>query len=67
MASENDDNMGKSMEEVMGFGGFGKKAKTFDLQAIFEETRRNAQERSRLGKEKTDLNSGEIGGNIRAF
>ena len=38
---------GKSMEEIMGFGGFGKKAKTFDLQAIFEETRRNAQERSK--------------------
>ncbi|XP_078487808.1 WD repeat-containing protein 70 [Ciona intestinalis] len=38
---------GKSMEEVMGFGGFGKKAKSFDLQAIFEETRRTAQERSK--------------------
>nr|XP_039262146.1 WD repeat-containing protein 70-like [Styela clava] len=37
----------KSMEEVMGFGGFGKKAKTFDLDALFEETRRNAQERSK--------------------
>uniref|UniRef100_H2YPA6 WD repeat-containing protein 70 n=1 Tax=Ciona savignyi TaxID=51511 RepID=H2YPA6_CIOSA len=31
----------------MGFGGFGKKAKTFDLQAIFEETRRTAQKRNR--------------------
>ena len=40
------------MEEVMGFGGFGKKARTFDLQTIFEETRRNAQERSRLAQEK---------------
>uniref|UniRef100_A0A8C4PZM9 WD repeat-containing protein 70 n=1 Tax=Eptatretus burgeri TaxID=7764 RepID=A0A8C4PZM9_EPTBU len=32
---------------VMGFGGFGKKARTFDLQAIFEQTRRTAMERSR--------------------
>lgn len=37
----------KNLEEVMGFGGFGKKAKVFDLESIFEETRRNAQERSK--------------------
>ena len=47
----------KSMEAVMGFGGFGKKARTFDLQAIFEETRRNAQERSRQAQEKEQSNS----------
>ncbi|XP_054613357.1 WD repeat-containing protein 70 [Dunckerocampus dactyliophorus] len=32
---------------VMGFSGFGKKARTFDLDAIFEQTRRTAIERSR--------------------
>ncbi|XP_037609062.1 WD repeat-containing protein 70 isoform X2 [Sebastes umbrosus] len=31
---------------VMGFSGFGKKARTFDLDAIFEQTRRTAVERS---------------------
>ncbi|XP_027882027.1 WD repeat-containing protein 70 [Xiphophorus couchianus] len=31
---------------VMGFSGFGKKARTFDLEAIFEQTRRTAIERS---------------------
>jgi len=36
-----------SMKKFMGFGSFGKKARTFDLQAIFEETRRNAQERTK--------------------
>uniref|UniRef100_A0A8D2ZKN4 WD repeat-containing protein 70 n=1 Tax=Scophthalmus maximus TaxID=52904 RepID=A0A8D2ZKN4_SCOMX len=37
---------------VMGFSGFGKKARTFDLNAIFEQTRRTAIERSQraLGK-----------------
>ena len=42
------------MEEVMGFGGFGKKARTFDFQAIFEETRRNAQARNQRAKENND-------------
>ncbi|KAM9841558.1 WD repeat-containing protein 70 isoform 1-T1 [Aulostomus maculatus] len=32
---------------VMGFSGFGKKARTFDIEAIFEQTRRTAIERSR--------------------
>uniref|UniRef100_A0A3P8WCF3 WD repeat-containing protein 70 n=1 Tax=Cynoglossus semilaevis TaxID=244447 RepID=A0A3P8WCF3_CYNSE len=32
--------------KVMGFSGFGKKARTFDLDAIFEQTRRTAIERS---------------------
>ncbi|KAF6733215.1 WD repeat-containing protein 70 [Oryzias melastigma] len=31
---------------VMGFSGFGKKARTFDINAIFEQTRRTAIERS---------------------
>ncbi|XP_071321563.1 WD repeat-containing protein 70 isoform X3 [Trachinotus anak] len=34
------------MASVMGFSGFGKKARTFDLDAIFEQTRRTAVERS---------------------
>ncbi|KAM6987183.1 WD repeat-containing protein 70 [Aplochiton taeniatus] len=34
------------MASVMGFSGFGKKARTFDLNAIFEQTRRTAIERS---------------------
>ena len=51
---------GKSMEAVMGFGGFGKKARTFDLQAIFEETRRNAQERSRQAQEKEHFKAGSV-------
>ncbi|XP_019387524.1 PREDICTED: WD repeat-containing protein 70 [Crocodylus porosus] len=32
---------------TMGFSGFGKKARTFDLEALFEQTRRTAAERSR--------------------
>ncbi|XP_074788400.1 WD repeat-containing protein 70 [Athene noctua] len=32
---------------TMGFSGFGKKARTFDLEAMFEQTRRTAVERSR--------------------
>ncbi|XP_051875813.1 WD repeat-containing protein 70 [Pristis pectinata] len=44
---------------VMGFSGFGKKARTFDLEAIFEQTRRTAIERSRkvLEKEQTAAES----------
>uniref|UniRef100_A0A8C5DVT9 WD repeat-containing protein 70 n=1 Tax=Gouania willdenowi TaxID=441366 RepID=A0A8C5DVT9_GOUWI len=40
------------ISSVMGFSGFGKKARTFDLDAIFEQTRRTAIERSQqvLGK-----------------
>ncbi|XP_051542016.1 WD repeat-containing protein 70 isoform X2 [Myxocyprinus asiaticus] len=34
------------ISSVMGFAGFGKKARTFDLDAIFEQTRRTAIERS---------------------
>ncbi|CAL8321796.1 unnamed protein product [Lota lota] len=34
------------MASIMGFSGFGKKARTFDLDAIFETTRRTAIERS---------------------
>ncbi|XP_062334484.1 WD repeat-containing protein 70 [Osmerus eperlanus] len=34
------------MASIMGFSGFGKKARTFDLDAIFEQTRRTAIERS---------------------
>uniref|UniRef100_A0A671Y0B5 WD repeat-containing protein 70 n=1 Tax=Sparus aurata TaxID=8175 RepID=A0A671Y0B5_SPAAU len=43
------------MASVMGFSGFGKKARTFDLDAIFEQTRRTAIERSQhvLGSESS--------------
>uniref|UniRef100_A0AAY4CGD6 WD repeat-containing protein 70 n=1 Tax=Denticeps clupeoides TaxID=299321 RepID=A0AAY4CGD6_9TELE len=43
------DNAGsdKDISSIMGFSGFGKKARTFDLDAIFEQTRRTAIERSR--------------------
>ncbi|XP_043925842.1 WD repeat-containing protein 70 [Protopterus annectens] len=34
------------ISSLMGFSGFGKKARTFDLEAIFEQTRRTAIERS---------------------
>uniref|UniRef100_A0A671L627 WD repeat-containing protein 70 n=1 Tax=Sinocyclocheilus anshuiensis TaxID=1608454 RepID=A0A671L627_9TELE len=34
------------VSSVMGFSGFGKKARTFDLEAMFEQTRRTAIERS---------------------
>ncbi|XP_051971961.1 WD repeat-containing protein 70-like [Xyrauchen texanus] len=43
-----DDNSSKDADisSVMGFSGFGKKARTFDLEAMFEQTRRTAIERS---------------------
>ncbi|XP_056444758.1 WD repeat-containing protein 70 [Gadus chalcogrammus] len=50
------DNDGE-MASVMGFSGFGKKARTFDLDAIFETTRRTAIERSQHvleGRQKDD-------------
>uniref|UniRef100_A0AAY4CGP5 WD repeat-containing protein 70 n=1 Tax=Denticeps clupeoides TaxID=299321 RepID=A0AAY4CGP5_9TELE len=50
------DNAGsdKDISSIMGFSGFGKKARTFDLDAIFEQTRRTAIERNsepRIGEE----------------
>ncbi|XP_038048587.1 WD repeat-containing protein 70-like [Patiria miniata] len=39
-AKQEDDNMAS----VMGFSGFGKKARTFDVSAMFEQTRRTAQQ-----------------------
>ncbi|KAK3549848.1 hypothetical protein QTP86_015286, partial [Hemibagrus guttatus] len=36
----------EDISSVMGFSGFGRKARTFDLEAIFEQTRRTAIERS---------------------
>ncbi|XP_030625257.1 WD repeat-containing protein 70 [Chanos chanos] len=43
--SENPNRDG-DIASVMGFSGFGKKARTFDFEAIFEQTRRTAIERS---------------------
>ncbi|XP_069483250.1 WD repeat-containing protein 70 isoform X1 [Ambystoma mexicanum] len=39
---------------TMGFSGFGKKARTFDLEAMFEQTRRTAIERSRKALEASE-------------
>lgn len=41
-----------NMAQIMGFSGFGKKARTFDLDSIFEQTRRLAVERSRKNSDK---------------
>uniref|UniRef100_G3PXI4 WD repeat-containing protein 70 n=1 Tax=Gasterosteus aculeatus aculeatus TaxID=481459 RepID=G3PXI4_GASAC len=51
------------MASVMGFSGFGKKARTFDLEAIFEQTRRTAIERSQLvlGKKESGGSSSDSG------
>ncbi|XP_039532208.1 WD repeat-containing protein 70-like [Pimephales promelas] len=40
------------ISSVMGFAGFGKKARTFDLEAMFEQTRRTAIERSQRALEE---------------
>ena len=40
------DDKDDTLSKVMGFGGFGKKSRQFDFKSIFEETRRNAQERN---------------------
>uniref|UniRef100_A0A146WBI5 WD repeat-containing protein 70 n=1 Tax=Fundulus heteroclitus TaxID=8078 RepID=A0A146WBI5_FUNHE len=42
---------------IMGFSGFGKKARTFDLEAIFEQTRRTAIERSQRILEERQMGS----------
>ncbi|KAM9306803.1 WD repeat-containing protein 70 [Pholidichthys leucotaenia] len=49
---------------VMGFSGFGKKARTFDLDAIFEQTRRTAIERSQhvLEERQKEVEMEEEGG-----
>lgn len=49
----------------MGFSGFGKKARTFDLDAIFEQTRRTAIERSQHvleDRQKEDAGEGSQAG-----
>ncbi|XP_034751799.1 WD repeat-containing protein 70 [Etheostoma cragini] len=52
--NEESDNMSGNgeMASVMGFSGFGKKARTFDLDAIFEQTRRTAIERTQRALER---------------
>ncbi|RXN00005.1 WD repeat-containing protein 70 [Acipenser ruthenus] len=47
------------MASVMGFSGFGKKARTFDLDAIFEQTRRTAIERSQKVTEQREMKDAE--------
>ncbi|XP_067429936.1 WD repeat-containing protein 70 isoform X3 [Thunnus thynnus] len=43
------------ISSVMGFSGFGKKARTFDFDAIFEQTRRTAIERSQRALEERQM------------
>ncbi|CAK6959485.1 WD repeat-containing protein 70 isoform X1 [Scomber scombrus] len=50
------------ISSVMGFSGFGKKARTFDLDAIFETTRRTAIERSQHALEERQKTQTEGGG-----
>ncbi|KAJ6656104.1 hypothetical protein lerEdw1_004154 [Lerista edwardsae] len=44
---------------TMGFSGFGKKARTFDFNAMFEQTRRTAVERSRKILEEREKEASE--------
>ncbi|KAJ7335043.1 hypothetical protein JRQ81_012984, partial [Phrynocephalus forsythii] len=44
---------------TMGFSGFGKKARTFDFNALFEQTRRTAVERSRKVLEEREKKEAE--------
>ncbi|XP_016346390.1 WD repeat-containing protein 70 [Sinocyclocheilus anshuiensis] len=47
------------VSSVMGFSGFGKKARTFDLEAMFEQTRRTAIERSQRVLEEREKQDAE--------
>ncbi|KAM4708588.1 WD repeat-containing protein 70 isoform 1-T4 [Discoglossus pictus] len=49
-----DDQEDSDIAATMGFSGFGKKARTFDLEAMFEQTRRTAVERSKKSLEARD-------------
>ncbi|XP_051784448.1 WD repeat-containing protein 70 isoform X1 [Erpetoichthys calabaricus] len=49
---------GRDIASVMGFSGFGKKARTFDFNAIFEQTRRTAIERSQRVLEEREMEEG---------
>ncbi|XP_058474139.1 WD repeat-containing protein 70 [Solea solea] len=51
----------EDISSVMGFSGFGKKARTFDLDAIFEQTRRTAIERSQHVLEEREKDMEEEG------
>ncbi|XP_053500988.1 WD repeat-containing protein 70 isoform X2 [Ictalurus furcatus] len=60
MAAQRDSDGGEEdVSSVMGFSGFGRKARTFDLEAIFEQTRRTAIERSQrvLGRHWSHVES----------
>ncbi|PRD21945.1 UNVERIFIED_CONTAM: wdr70 [Trichonephila clavipes] len=50
--STSKDSPEKDITSMMGFASFGKKARTFDFDALFEQTRRAARERSESKKEK---------------
>ncbi|GFT05712.1 WD repeat-containing protein 70 [Nephila pilipes] len=50
-ASISDISSDKDITSMMGFASFGKKARTFDFDALFEQTRRAARERSESNNE----------------
>ncbi|GBM50678.1 WD repeat-containing protein 70 [Araneus ventricosus] len=51
--SPDDPGPDQDMTSLMGFASFGKKARTFDFEALFEQTRRAAKEKYDSNKEKT--------------
>nr|XP_054764325.1 WD repeat-containing protein 70-like [Lytechinus pictus] len=55
-SSEGSQDQEPDMAKLMGFSGFGKKARTFDLDKMFEQTRRTAQE---ISKSKSKADSGD--------
>ncbi|KAL7846532.1 hypothetical protein SRHO_G00215120 [Serrasalmus rhombeus] len=60
-SGRDDEKAGEDISSVMGFSGFGKKARTFDLEAIFEQTRRTAIERSqRVLEDRQNETQGEL-------
>ncbi|KAF5893905.1 ciliogenesis and planar polarity effector 1, partial [Clarias magur] len=52
----------EDVSSIMGFSGFGRKARTFDLEAIFEQTRRTAIERSQRALEDRQQQESQISG-----
>ncbi|XP_058267356.1 WD repeat-containing protein 70 isoform X2 [Hemibagrus wyckioides] len=56
----------EDISSVMGFSGFGRKARTFDFEAIFEQTRRTAIERSQRVLEDRQQQESESSGRSAA-
>ncbi|KAJ8040527.1 WD repeat-containing protein 70 [Holothuria leucospilota] len=51
------DNETLTMAEMMGFSGFGKKAKSFDFTEMFEQAKRGAQERIQVSRDDSTKES----------